>query len=566
MKKKIFRNLFLVSIFSIITVTGILIVGGYTLFKKTVIGNIQNEAKIIRSGIDAYGAQEYLSILKFNQQNMRMTIIEPDGKVSYDSMADVNNLENHGDRPEVVEAKNYGTGFSKRYSNTFSRRNYYYAIQLDNLQILRISTQISSIYGVFIQIIPYLLGVIILVLICSSIIASHLTQRLMIPIESLTYELDNEIDTNDYGEYDELLPFVQKINRQQNDIKKQIEKLEKERDTIQLITENMKEGLILLDQDQKILAFNPSAISILEIKEQQLIGKKLITLTRNHEINHCASLALQNQNIDTIIQQSGQYYHIYGCGVEQRNRNMGAMLLLVDVTANEMAQKMRKEFTANVSHELRTPITSISGYAEMMAAGMVASTDIQKFASKIYKEAVRMIGLIENIIILSKLDEQIPLSEQEEIDLICMVNNVIDRLQQKADEKQIKIEVVGTPILFPTVSTMMEEIVYNLVDNAIKYNRVGGGIIISICQKEETIEIKVADNGIGISKNEQSRIFERFYRVDKSRSNKIVGTGLGLSIVKHMVAQLGGKISLKSAAGVGTSITLSFPLRDDKYR
>lgn len=557
MRKGIFRSLLLLASFSTLIITLITTMTSYTLLEKSTIASLENQAKSLATGLATFGWEDYYPLLQQLPNNLRITIVEESGEVLYDSFANPNNLENHGDRPEIIEAKRYGIGFAKRFSTTLTHQTFYSAIQVNDQIILRVATQVQTIYNMIKNMIPYLLIALILVLLISSIIANKLVDTLLYPIEKLTSSLTEPISYDQLTIYDELLPLVRTIHQQQQAIQDQIDTLKNERDTINLISNNMREGLILLDQTAKVLAINQSAASIFEVDAKQFIGKSFIHLTRNPDLNRCVELVASNQHIDIIMELSGKFYHIYGCGVETDGKIIGGMLLLVDVTAEQLAQQLRTEFTANVSHELRTPITSISGYAELLARGMVAEKDIQNFAEKIYHETGRIKELIDDLIILGKLDEGISQLEKESTDLSAIVEQVFNRLQPKAEQAQVQLTKIGDELSILTVPSMIDEVLYNLIDNGIKYNKPQGTVTVSLVEEGETVKISVADTGIGIPKHLQTRIFERFYRVDQSRSKHVPGTGLGLAIVKHIVHTLGGKISVHSQEEQGTEVTVT---------
>lgn len=561
MRKRIFRNLVAIMIVAMILLASITVFGSFLLVEKALISNIRNQGKIIASGIERYGVGEYLNHVDYDREQLRITIIESDGRVSFDSQIDINELRNHGDRLEVVEAQVAGSGFAKRYSTTLKTQTYYYSIKLASNQVLRISTDVKSVYGVIDHLVPRLLLVSCLLALCFWIIADRLTKHLLKPMNQMAEDFPHGLSDTEI-EYEELIPFVKLLQAQQRAIQEQMEKLEQERDTMNLISQNMQEGLIIVDHKKRVLAMNLSAQSILGVKSgvAGYIGEPLLSLTRNQEVNQCVTQALQGQSVDLIMTKEEQYFRVFGCGVMQKNKVVGAMLFIFDVTASEMAQTMRREFTANVSHELRTPLTSISGYAELMAEGMVNPEDYQEFAAKIFAETQKMIAMIKDLIILSKLDEGKIDSQEEMMDLVEVAQSVTERLRSKAEERNVNIKIQGQSLEFYGARNMIEEILFNVLDNGIKYNRDGGSVTVCIVKEQGRAKVQVKDTGIGIPKHMQSRIFERFFQADPSRSKGIGGTGLGLSIVKHMVNTLGGKVWVESTENVGTTLSILLPL------
>lgn len=559
MQKKIFKSILLTSMVAIVLTATLLLAGVYALLESSTISNLKNDCAMMAGGINYYGNEEYIASPLFNAGSYRVTFIDQNGEVTYDNKA--KNLGNHSDRPEFIEAMEKGTGSAKRYSGTLEETTYYYAMKLDNDTILRISDTKSSILGVFFQMIPMLLGILILVIVASYVIGRKTTKGLVEPIESLSGNLEHYNSITLCG-YEELVPFINKINGQREEIKGQIHDLKRDRDTIRTITENMKEGLILIDKDKNILSINRSAIHILDIKGDDFIGKNLIAATRNETVNTCAVLALKDALLDSAIESGGKHYQVHGCSVKNMGQSMGAILLLVDVTSEQMANNMRKEFTANVSHELKTPLTSISGYAEMMANGLVSPKNMKEFSEKIYKECGRLMLLIQDILTLSKLDEAYHQSFSETVNVYEVAEAVIESLKGEAEKADVSIFLTKEPadagpmVLTNSSVSMVNQLLYNLISNGIKYNKIQGAIHVTVKESPQGLQLSIADTGIGIPEVDKERIFERFYRVDKSRSKNGGGTGLGLSIVKHILKSLGGTIQMDSVEGKGTTVTV----------
>ncbi len=556
MHKKIFQNIFFVTIVGIFITTILMLVSIYSMLEKSTFSHMKNEAELIGAGLNYYEDSDYIQSSDFKNTLYRVTIIEPNGEVLFDNRA--KNLENHKDRPEFIEALKSGKGDEKRYSSTLGKTTYYYAIKLANGNVLRLANTQNNIWGVFIQIIPALLGILLLTAVVGYFMARQTTKKLMLPVNKIVEQIqDNEKTIT--CDYDELIPFVSKINSQREKIRETIENLKKDRDTISTITEHMKEGLILLDGDENILSMNSSARNILKVKGNDFVGKKIITATRNEIVNKMAEKAVKGDYSNTILVEGEKYYQMYGCQVENKDENIGTILFFVDITSDELSHKMRKEFTANVSHELKTPLTSISGYAEMMKNGMVAPEHMTEFSDKIYKESQRMIHLVNDILTLSKLDEateEIPMSK---VNLYEAAKQTIEMLGEEAAAKGVSLNLKGNFCELQSSETMIHQLLYNLIQNGIKYNKAQGNVEVEIGKEENQAIIKIQDTGIGIPEGEKERIFERFYRVDKSRSKNIGGTGLGLSIVKHILEILKGQIQLESTLGEGTTIIIKLP-------
>ncbi len=554
MHKKIFKNIFFVAIVGITITTVLMLFSIYSMLEKSTLSQMKNEAEVIRGGINYYGNSDYIQSSDFKNSLYRVTIIGQNGEVLFDNRA--KNLENHRDRPEFIEALRVGTGNEKRYSSTLGKTTYYYALKLADGNVLRLASTQSNVWGIFIQIIPALLGILLLAAIGGYIMARQTTKKLMMPVNKIIEQIQDK-EKAITCDYEELIPFVTKINSQREKIKDTIANLKKDRDTISAITEHMKEGLILLDKDENILSMNSAAKEILKVKGNDFVGKKMITATRNQIVNKMAEKAVRGDYTHTILEEEERFYQLYGCQVENKEENIGTILFFVDITSDELSHKMRKEFTANVSHELKTPLTSISGYAEMMKGGMVAPEHMTEFSEKIYKECQRMIHLVNDILTLSKLDEASEEISMSNVDVYEVAKQTVEMLQEEAKEKSILLTVKGSPAVLFSSDTMTHQLLYNLIQNAIKYNKIKGRVDVAVGREGDRIVVRIKDTGIGIPESEKERIFQRFYRVDKSRSKNIGGTGLGLSIVKHILEVLKGQIQVESTLGEGTEITVT---------
>ena len=484
----------------------------------------------------------------------RITLIDSQGKVLYDSVADQSSMENHMEREEVKEALTEGIGKASRTSYTLAEDTRYYAKKTADGNIVRISTSHYSQLGLLLDTFGMIIITVAVLIILSVFISYRVARAIIKPINDI--DLDNpDINEN----YEELGPLLHRIHQQNNRIKRQMEKLRKSREEFNIITKNMSEGLIIIDKDTEILTYNRSATEMLGGGDGRQIEGSVLKLNRSEPFRKAVSEALEGNNSQVYLTEGDATYEIISNPVREEEEVTGAILIVMDVTEREKGEKLRREFTSNVSHELKTPLTSIYGVSDMLASGMVKAEDVAGFAGTIKEESARLISLIDDIIKLSRLDESTVPQETEIIDVFGSARDVVSRLSGKASENDIELSFSGEPSEIKGVQHILDEIVYNICENAIKYNRPGGFVKVSVRNEGSESLITVADNGIGIPKADRERVFERFYRVDKSHSKQIGGTGLGLSIVKHGVIYLGGKINLESEEGVGTVITVGFP-------
>lgn len=484
----------------------------------------------------------------------RITLIDSQGKVLYDSVADQSSMENHMEREEVKEALTEGIGKASRTSYTLAEDTRYYAKKTADGNIVRISTSHYSQLGLLLDTFGMIIITVAVLIMLSVFISYRVARAIIKPINDI--DLDNpDINEN----YEELGPLLHRIHQQNNRIKRQMEKLRKSREEFNIITKNMSEGLIIIDKDTEILTYNRSATEMLGGGDGRQIEGSVLKLNRSEPFRKAVSEALEGNNSQVYLTEGDATYEIISNPVREEEEVTGAILIVMDVTEREKGEKLRREFTSNVSHELKTPLTSIYGVSDMLASGMVKAEDVAGFAGTIKEESARLISLIDDIIKLSRLDESTVPQETEIIDVFGSARDVVSRLSGKASENDIELSFSGEPSEIKGVQHILDEIVYNICENAIKYNRPGGFVKVSVRNEGSESLITVADNGIGIPKTDRERVFERFYRVDKSHSKQIGGTGLGLSIVKHGVIYLGGKINLESEEGVGTVITVGFP-------
>ena len=484
----------------------------------------------------------------------RITLIDSQGKVLYDSVADQSSMENHMEREEVKEALTEGIGKASRTSYTLAEDTRYYAKKTADGNIVRISTSHYSQLGLLLDTFGMIIITVAVLIMLSVFISYRVARAIIKPINDI--DLDNpDINEN----YEELGPLLHRIHQQNNRIKRQMEKLRKSREEFNIITKNMSEGLIIIDKDTEILTYNRSATEMLGGGDGRQIEGSVLKLNRSEPFRKAVSEALEGNNSQVYLTEGDATYEIISNPVREEEEVTGAILIVMDVTEREKGEKLRREFTSNVSHELKTPLTSIYGVSDMLVSDMVKAEDVAGFAGTIKEESARLISLIDDIIKLSRLDESTVPQETEIIDVFGSARDVVSRLSGKASENDIELSFSGEPSEIKGVQHILDEIVYNICENAIKYNRPGGFVKVSVRNEGSESLITVADNGIGIPKADRERVFERFYRVDKSHSKQIGGTGLGLSIVKHGVIYLGGKINLESEEGVGTVITVGFP-------
>ena len=512
-------------------------------FSREVRGELATTAEFLEAILNLEEEQgEYLKSLDLPSGEVRITLIASDGTVLYDNvMPNEEELDNHGKRREIEDAIRNGFGEDKRHSETVEQETYYYATLLSNGNILRTAKTTSSIYGVFISVLPQNLMIVAIVLLVGFMVARRLARKILAPVNQFGLDQEGKI-------YDELSPFVKTIKKQKKQIGEAIDEVTKKSVVLDAIIKNMNEGMILVNKEGTVLSANNSALSILGTQTLP-IGKNILETTRNIAILENMKTALTGDNHNITMEIEGRTYHIFFSAVDN-----GVLILFLDITEKAKAEKMRREFTANVSHELRTPLTTISGYTELLSNGMVQTSDIANVAKKMKGESDRLLALIEDTMRLSELEEADKQKRFETFDLTTLIADVADNLRLKADKHAITIHVPEEKYELIANRSMIYELIYNLLDNAIKYNRPNGSVTVTIKKVGSQTRIAVKDTGIGIARKYQERIFERFYRVDKSRSQEIDGTGLGLSIVKHIVAYHDGHVEVESEEGEGTMI------------
>lgn len=553
MNKKIFLSsclvAFTVLIISLAMSTGVL----FNRFEKQVEQELKEESELIASVIEDAGVE---NIADYDFGSRRVTVIGKDGGVIFDSQADASKMENHADREEFKEAVLYGTGMSSRYSDTLTQKNIYYALKLSDGSVLRLSSPHSTIFAIISDLIGPICLIVLLALILSAILAIKLSESILKPINAL--DLDNPENNKTY---DELAPLLTKINRQKLVIENQLHEAKQKQKEFKLITDNMREGLLVIDGNSDILTYNAAAEKLLDITDETSLAA--LKIYRSTQVIDAVDEALKGNNSECQITQHSRQYSLIANPVFRDGEIIGAVIVLLDITEKAQREQLRREFTANVSHELKTPLTSIYGFAELMKDGDMKKEDMEDFAKSIYDETKHLITLVGDIIKLSALDEKSRFYEKEKVDLYALACETAERLKVDAAKKHVTVNVEGEKAEYVGVRQILTDIIYNLCENAIKYNRENGSVDISVKENENNIVLKVKDTGIGIPQEHQERVFERFYRVDKSHSKEIGGTGLGLSIVKHGVMYHGGEISMVSEPGKGTEITVTFKKNND---
>ena len=549
MTKRIFRSILLVAgavlLASIVLIMGVL----YGYFGGVQEQQLQDALTLAAAGVEQDGSA-YLEHL--DTDRFRLTWVAADGAVLYDSQADAASLENHAARTEIAQAMQTGSGSSTRYSATLLEKTMYYAKLLDDGTVLRIAVSRGTVGVLVLGILQPVIIVAIAALILSNILAHRLSARIVDPLNNLDLEhpLDNDA-------YEELAPLLGRISRQHELIGRQMEQLRRETQEFTQITNSMREGLVLLDSHGCVLSINPAAVRLFDT-DGECTGKDFLTVDRSVELTGAIETALRDGHSEIRAQRGAQVWQFDVSRTGEPGAEAGAVILAFDITEQETAELSRREFTANVSHELKTPLQGIIGSAELIENGMVKPEDLPRFVGHIRMEAQRLVTLIADIIRLSQLDEGVELP-REPVDLYALSQEVARDLSSAAEKKDVHIAVEGESAVVPGVRRLLYETVYNLCDNAVQYNVDGGSVTLRTADTPQGVRIRVTDTGIGIPKDAQGRVFERFYRVDKSHSKASGGTGLGLSIVKHAVQYHGGRIDLQSTLGKGTSITVTFP-------
>ena len=552
MTKKIFKSVALTSALAVLLAAALMALTLFGVYESGMTEELRAEAGYICHALDR--EENELDFFDGFTTKNRVSLISADGTVLYDSEADASALGSHADRPEVAGAIASGRGESERYSDTLAQTTYYCALRTQKGNVLRVANSRSSMLGIYLKGLPLLCAVLLAVLCVSMLIARLVARRFVAPLNSLNLDapLENEV-------YDELSPLLTRMDRQRREIDRQMRALSDARQELAAITENMREGLIVLDRKGCVLSMNGSAAAIFGVDAQARVGADMLSVSRDPVVQQSVDAALDGRDADDMLERNGRYYQLLASPVLRDGKTAGVVLLTLDVTEKHAAEISRREFTANVSHELKTPLTSISGYAEIIRDGVARAEDVPGFAARIHDEASHLLTLINDILELSRLDERKGLGERTRIRLLPTAREAARRLEALAREKNIAVGVQGKDLEIQGDKLLLGEMIFNLVDNAVKYTPEGGSVELRVAREGKNTLLSVQDTGIGIPEEHQPHVFERFYRVDKSHSRATGGTGLGLSIVKHGAAIHGAKLRLISAPGKGTCVTLVFP-------
>ena len=549
MTKKIFRSFMLSAVAVLLAGVVIVMTCLYSYFASVQESQLQDQLQLAAAAVETEGT-DYLNKLKADRY--RLTWIAADGSVLCDTKRDAESLENHGDRLEVREALRTGSGSSTRYSSTLLEKTSYYAQRMPDGSVLRISVSRATVGMLVLGMLPAILLAAAAALVLSGLLAGRLSRRITAPLNALDLEHPLENDT-----YEELSPLLCRINVQRQQIDRQLTDLRRRSDEFRQITSHMQEGLVLLNESGAVLSINAAACRVFGTGESCL-GQDFLTVDRGRDVSDALASAMDAGHSEVRVQRLGRIYQFDISRIQSGPDTLGAVLLAFDITQQETAEQSRREFTANVSHELKTPLQGIIGSAELIENGLVKQEDLPRFVGHIRREAQRLVALIGDIIRLSQLDEGGPLP-WERVDVSALCRDIAADLRDKSEKSGTAITVEGPEIPVEGVRRLLYETVYNLCDNAIQYNVPGGSVRVTVTDRGDSAAISVADTGIGIAPEHQSRVFERFYRVDKSHSKASGGTGLGLSIVKHAVAYHHGTLDLESQPGKGTTITVTIP-------
>ena len=552
MKKKIFHSIFTVALVILLASIGIATSFLYDYFNTAQVNRLKAELALVAETVNEMGV-EYFD--NFTSTVYRFTIVGTDGNVIFDTQVAADTMENHLEREEIAEAVKKGTGSSARNSSTLTEKTFYEAILLDNGDILRISVSQLTVGALILNMLPAIIAIILVAAVVAGILSHAMARKITEPLMQL--DLDNPLKNSTY---EELNPILTKVHKQHKQIKMQMESLRRKTDEFEQSISSMNEGLVLLDEHGMVLSMNTAAKKIFDVKKE-INGSDFLLVDRTSKMGNAIWSALEGNRSEYVEERNGSEYQFTVNAIESNGKVLGAVILVFDITERAFAERNRQEFTANVSHELKTPLQSIIGSAELLENGLVKPEDIARFSGNIRKEAARLVSLINDIIRLSQLDEKHN-PATETVDLLEVANEVADDLAVSAAKKNIEINIENNAedescTIFG-VRRYIYEIIYNLCDNAIRYNIDAGKVSIGIGREEGRAVVSVADTGIGIAPEHQSRIFERFYRVDKSHSKETGGTGLGLSIVKHAVQFHSGKITIDSEVGKGTVVKIVF--------
>lgn len=555
MTKRIFRTIFVVAVSIFLASALLFMTVLYDYFSGIQQSQLRMQIDLASQGVEDEGL-DYLQNLTI--KDYRVTWIGTDGKVLYDSVSDIDEMENHFEREEVKEALSEGYGASSRYSSTLTQRYLYGAKRMPDGTVIRLSVTQNSLLILTLGMLQPIMVIFVIAIILSAFLASRLSKKIVKPLNEI--DLDKPLDNDGY---DELSPLLRRIDVQQKEIGRQSEELKQKQKELEVMTSAMSEGIILLNSRGTILSINKAAAKLFGT-DRFCIGEDIVSINRSLELAQLLNKAKAGKHSERIAEFGNGQYQMMASPVISDDIVSGIVLLILDVTEKEKAEQLRREFTANVSHELKTPLHTISGSAELLANGMVKAEDISDFSSRIYSEAQRMIQLVEDIIRLSHLDEGAENMKWDKVNLYGIAEETVNSLSDEAANAEIKLKLCGEAVSINGIKQLLQEIIYNLCDNAIKYNRRDGSVLVEVKDMDDFAIVSVSDTGIGIPTEHQDRIFERFYRVDKSHSKEIGGTGLGLSIVKHAAKLHNAEIEIQSVVDSGTTITVKFPKNSER--
>lgn len=557
MKQTILQNMIILTVIAVLASAVFTTAAVYTVFNNKLREELENSADFVTDLLEAgYDLEELLRSDAVANSATRITLIAEDGEVLFDNHADIREMENHLHREEVQEALEEGSSQTVRRSRTIGTRTLYYAVRLNSGQILRFAVTTESIVYTLYRLLTLIGIMLVAVITATFLLGEKMAEGIIYPLNNL--DLDNPLNNEVYGE---ITPLLTRIHRQNLAIEQQIQQLQAQQDDFIALTNNMAEGLIVVDKTGRIVTVNISALNLFgesNNSDTSFIGKNLLVLSRDIHLNQAVEEALKGEKAEDVITVNEKSYQVFADPIFEGSAVRGALVLLIDISSKYAVEQMRKEFAGNVSHELKTPLTAISSYAELIKDGIARPEDIPEFAAHIYAETQRMIALVDDILKLSRLDEKVDLGPTQSINLLALAGQAEQALRPLADNRQVEVKVSGRPLTVAGNEAILFEMVYNLIDNAIKYSNTGGHVDVKVLEQDGAVLLQVADQGIGIPKQHQGRVFERFYRVDKSHSKKTGGTGLGLSIVKHAALYHNAEVSLESEENKGTTVTVKF--------
>lgn len=557
MKQTILQNMIILTVIAVLASAVFTTAAVYTVFNNKLREELENSADFVTDLLEAgYDLEELLRSDAVANSATRITLIAEDGEVLFDNHADIREMENHLHREEVQEALEEGSSQTVRRSRTIGTRTLYYAVRLNSGQILRFAVTTESIVYTLYRLLTLIGIMLVAVITAAFLLGEKMAEGIIYPLNNL--DLDNPLNNEVYGE---ITPLLTRIHRQNLAIEQQIQQLQAQQDDFIALTNNMAEGLIVVDKTGRIVMVNISALNLFgesNNSDTSFIGKNLLVLSRDIHLNQAVEEALKGEKAEDVITVNEKSYQVFADPIFEGSAVRGALVLLIDISSKYAVEQMRKEFAGNVSHELKTPLTAISSYAELIKDGIARPEDIPEFAAHIYAETQRMIALVDDILKLSRLDEKVDLGPTQSINLLALAGQAEQALRPLADNRQVEVKVSGRPLTVAGNEAILFEMVYNLIDNAIKYSNTGGHVDVKVLEQDGAVLLQVADQGIGIPKQHQGRVFERFYRVDKSHSKKTGGTGLGLSIVKHAALYHNAEVSLESEENKGTTVTVKF--------